>query len=121
MPEFTLTLERKNQPDGTANVGGIALLAPLVGVDYWEYRVIVSEGQAVVGFPKFGTIGIGFAQEEDWNTNLPHTVSAEEIYEHIAHNKGDASIPDDWCIEAIRLIQAAAHEDRGTDPTDVIG
>ena len=68
----------------------------------------LSEIQAIVGFPKFFTVGIGFAQEEDWNTNLPFTCDADEIYEHIAHNEGDDSISREDCIAAIRLVQEAA-------------
>lgn len=108
---MNLRLERKNQENETAVLGG-AMLAPLVDEDYWEYRVIVGEHQAVLGFPKFTTIGIGFAVEEDWNSNLPYTCETDKIWNHISHNKGDDLIPDEWCIEAIRLIQAAATEDR---------
>jgi hypothetical protein len=107
-----LVLERKDQGDQTPILGGQVLLTPPIGCDYWAYRVIVGEGQAVVGFPKFGTIGIGFAVEEDWNTNLPYTCKTEAIFGHIAHNKGDDSISDDNVRAAIALIQAAATEDR---------
>ena len=71
----------------------------------------LSEAQAIVGFPKFFTVGIGFAQEEDWNTNLPYTCDADEIYDHIAHNKGDDSITREDCVPAIRLVQEAAAAD----------
>jgi hypothetical protein len=107
-----LKLERKDQPDDTQYVGPIALW-PNVTDDYWEYRVRLSDRQAIVGFPKFGTIGIGFAVEEDWNTNLPYTTPAERIYAHIKHNKGDDAISDEDCIAAIELIREAA---RGTNP-----
>lgn len=80
---------------------------PPVGEDYWLYRVRVADGQAVVGFPKFSTVGIGFAVETDWNTNLPYTCDTVEIYEHIEHNRGDESIRREDCIEAIRMIQNA--------------
>lgn len=106
-----LTLERKSQQDLTPQIGPISLTPP-IDEDYWEYRVRLSDTQAIVGFPKFSTIGIGFAQEEDWNTNLPYTCKAEEIFEHIEHNKGDEAISDADCIEAIRLVQQAATEDR---------
>ncbi|MET0416657.1 MAG: hypothetical protein ABW022_11620 [Actinoplanes sp.] len=113
---MTLTLENRNQPDGTAHIGPIAL-TPMVGENYWTYRVQLTEQQAILGFPKFNTIGIGFAVEEDWNTNLPYTVNAEEIYEHIEHNRGDSRIGREDCIEAIRLIQQAATADRGVAET----
>lgn len=74
----------------------------------WQFRVRVGDGQAIVGFPKFFTIGIGFAREEDWNTNFPYTCTAEEIYNHIKHNKGDNSISDEDCLTAVRMVQEAA-------------
>lgn len=92
--------------------GGSIAFAPPVGDDYWTYRVRVGDGQAIVGFPKFSTIGIGFAVEEDWNTNLPWTVPTDRLWEHIRDNKGDDRIPDQRCIDAIRLIQEAAAADR---------
>jgi hypothetical protein len=111
-----LRLERRDQANETAvfgsDEGRVAMLAPAVGDDYWSYRVVVSEHQAVVGFPKFTTIGIGFAYEDDENTNLPYTFDTDRIWNHIRCNKGDESIPDEWCIEAIRLIQEAATADR---------
>lgn len=83
------------------------LLTPPVGGDYWLLRVPLSDNQAIVAFPKFFTIGVGFQREEDWNTNLPYTVGAEEIFNHISHNKLDDGIADADCITAIRLIQEA--------------
>lgn len=113
MPEQTaaLVLERRDQPNRTAVVGPI-MLTPPVGDDYWAYRVRVANGQAVIGFPKFGTIGIGFAVEEDWNTNLPYTCEAAEIYEHIKHNAGNDAITREVCLAAIELIQDAVKADR---------
>lgn len=106
-----LRLEVREQEDETVCAGPVAL--PLaVGGDYWAYRVAVSERQAVVGFPKFSTIGIGFAVEgSDWNTNLPYTFDAERIYEHIEQNKGDGTISRQTCITAIRMIQERAARD----------
>ncbi|TDB86445.1 hypothetical protein E1264_17760 [Actinomadura sp. KC216] len=104
-----LVLETKAQPDETVHAGP-AMLTPAIDEDYWLYRVKLSERQAIVGFPKFGLIGIGFAVEEDWNTNLPSGCDAEQIYEHIAHNKGDDSISREDCLSAIRMIQDAVRE-----------
>lgn len=70
------------------------LLTPPIDGDYWLIRVPLTDTQAIVAFPKFFTIGIGFQREEDWNTNLPYTCGAHEIYSHIAHNKGDDTISD---------------------------
>lgn len=102
----SLVLEVRDQQDKTANIGPFALTPP-IDESYWAYRVRLADEQAIVGFPKFSTIGIGFAQEEDWNTNLPYTCSAEQIYEHIEHNKADDSISREDCITAIRMIQDA--------------
>lgn len=109
-----LVLERREtQEDKTVQIGQHVLLTPEINQDYWSYRVKVSEGQAVVGFPKFGTIGIGFAVEEDWNTNLPYKCPTAEIRRHIWHNRGDDRITKEVVARAIRMIQQAAAEDRG--------
>ena len=110
-----LVLERKQQPDTTTvftggDVG--VLLTPAIDEDYWLYRVQLTDTQAIVAFPKFGIIGIGFAKEEDWNTNLPSSVAAESIYAHIKHNKGDGSISRKDCIAAINMIRVAIAQDK---------
>lgn len=76
-----LVLERKEEHDNPP-IGGVIMITPALNEDYWAYRVRLSEKQAIVGFPKFGTIGIGFAvEDDDWNTNLPYSgCSAEEIF-----------------------------------------
>ena len=107
-----LTLERQNQHD-TGRINAAISMTPTIGEDYWAYRVKLTDEQAILGFPKFGTIGIGFAVEEDWNTNLPYRCDTDEIFEHIKHNKGDDSIADDDVRAAIALVQEAAREDRG--------
>lgn len=86
--------------------GATLLMTPPIGEDYWWLRVPVSEHQAIVAFPKFMTVGVGFQIEDDWNTNLPYICSAERIYHHISHNKGDEAIAESDCIAAIQLIQA---------------
>jgi len=93
---------------GVGNGNGLVAITPPIDDDYWLFRVAVSEKQAIVGFPKFWTIGIGFQHEDDWNTNLPYSCEAEEIYNHIAHNKGDDTISEATCLTAIRAIQQAA-------------
>ena len=115
-----LILERKNQPNQTGVVPlgekSAALITPPIDEDYWEYRVQVTPEQAVVGFPKYVTIGIGFAVEEgSWNTNLPYNYDAERIAKHIDINR-PKGLRRATVVKAIRLIQAAAHEDRGTSP-----
>jgi len=107
-----LVLERKDQTNESPVIGPI-MLTPSLGPDYWAYRVRLTPTQAIVGFPKFRTVGIGFAVEDaDWNTNLPYTCGTEEIYDHIEHNKGDDSISRADCLTAIRLIQEAVAADR---------
>lgn len=107
-----LVLETKTQENESPEFGPI-VMTPKLGEDYWAYRVRLSDEQAIVGFPKFFTIGIGFAvEEEDWNTNLPYTCGAEEIYEHIEENKGDDTISREDCLTAIRMVQEAAKADR---------
>lgn len=116
-----LTLEVRVQADESPVYGDLeaaVVFAPLtIGEDYWRYRVQLTDEQAILGLPKFGTVGIGFAKEEDWNCNLPYrTCSAEKIYEHIAKNAGDdPAITRERCIEAIELIRAAAAHDQGTE------
>lgn len=88
------------------------MITPPIEESYWRYRVRLTDEQAILGFPKFGMIGIGFAREDDdWNTNLPSSVGAREIFAHIACNKGDDSISDADCIEAIEMIQVAVADD----------
>ena len=90
-------------------IGGVMLsVCPPLDADYWALRVPVTDGQAIVAFPKFSTYGIGFQHEKaDWNCNLPYTCDADMIYKHISHNKGDDSISEADCIQAITTIQDA--------------
>lgn len=105
-----LKLERKDQVNKTgvavdSNDEPVAMFTPPIDADYWTYRVIVGEGQAVLGFPKFGTLGIGFAVEKyDWNRNLPATSGVDRVTEWILPNKGDDHIPDEWVRQAVALI-----------------
>jgi len=87
--------------------GGRIMITPAISDDYWLFRVGVSDIQGIICFPKFGTFGVGFQIEEDWNTNLPYTCDTMEIYNHIKHNKGDAKISDAICIDAIKMLQDA--------------
>ena len=79
-----------------------------VDEDYFLFRVHLYENQYVLAFPKFGTIGIGFAQEEDWNTNLPYTCETMKIYNHIKHNKKYKEIKRSEVLKAIELLQVAS-------------
>lgn len=86
-------------------VFGSVMITPPLDAGYFIARVPLFQDQAIVCFPKFGTIGCGFAQEEDWNTNLPLGLDAERIYSHIKHNKKYAEISDEQCLNAIRELQ----------------
>jgi len=88
--------------------GSSIMITPPLDEDYWCFRVKLKYGQAIVAFPKFGTIGCGFAKEDDWNTNLPIRCEAKEIYDHIKHNKKYKGITRAQCLEAIQMIQAVA-------------
>jgi hypothetical protein len=110
-----LKLERRNQHD-TGIVSSNVAITPHLGEDYWAYRVLLGERQAIIGFPKFFTIGIGFAVEENWNANLPYTCDADDIFLHIRCNKGDDSIPDADVVTAIRMVQDAIREDQAVAP-----
>jgi len=100
------------QTDDTTRVFGsennAIMVTPDINEDYWTFRVKLYKDQAMLGFPKFSTIGIGFAQEEDWNTNLPYSCDTEKIFNHIKHNKLYPEISDDDCRKAIEMIQDAA-------------
>ena len=83
----------------------LVMMTPPVGQDYWLFRVKLFQYQATVAFPKFGTIGIGFAIEDaNWNTNLPYSFPPEQIYSHIRENKKFDEITKDECIQAIALV-----------------
>jgi hypothetical protein len=80
-------------------------ITPPIEAEYFIARVVLYRDQAINIFPKFFTVGCGFAIEEDWNTNLPLATPAEEIYDHIAHNKHYDEITREQCIEAICALQ----------------
>lgn len=110
-----LILEIKKQQDNTptyeSDKGSTLMFTPEINDEYWAYRVKLYKDQAIVGFPKFCTIGIGFAQEEDWNTNLPYTCEPQKICDHIWHNRLYHEITKEQVIEAIKLIQNQAMKD----------
>ena len=84
----------------------VVLTTPPINEKYWLFRVKLYKDQAIIGFPKFGTIGIGFAIEDaDWNTNLPFSYSAKVIYDHISENKKYEEISQNDALQAINLIK----------------
>ena len=85
----------------------VVMFTPAITEDYWIMRVKVFRNQAIVAFPKFGLIGVGFAKESDWNTNLPYQTPADHLYQHIAVNKKYEALTKARCLEAIKMIQCA--------------
>ena len=70
--KLILEINKKFTPTNS-QVGIISshiLMTPAIGDDYWECRVKLYKDQALLGFPKFSTIGIGFAKEKDWRRQL---------------------------------------------------
>lgn len=110
--DLHLEISDKYIDEGASTIIGknaAMMITPPLNEEYWIFRVKLHEDQAIVGFPKFGTIGIGFALETDnWNTNLPYTCDDEMIYNHIEHNKKYDEITKEQCVQAIHLIQEAA-------------
>lgn len=109
MKEMILEINRSHVKDETHVGQGVFIMGADAGESNWIARVCLSESQAVVAFPKFGTVGIGFQVEKaDWNTNLPASCPASAIYEHIKDNLGDHSITRETCIQAIKILQPYA-------------
>jgi hypothetical protein len=97
---------RFQKASDTIHVGDrVVMVTPPIDENYFVARVHLHKNQYIVCFPKFGTIGCGFAQERDWNTNLPITSEPEVIYNHIAHNKKYKIITKESCIQAITLLR----------------
>jgi hypothetical protein len=108
-----LVLQVKDQANKTPtseNGDSVLMITPAIGEGYWRFRVQVSPNQAIVGFPKFFSLAIGFEVEDDWNTNLPSSGKAEGILNHIWVNRGEGNDGDEFrqrCLEAIKMIQEA--------------
>ena len=100
-----LVLETKDQPNKTVRLGNVGSLTPPIDETYWLARVAISKNNAVVCFPKFSAIGIGFQVEKaDWNSNLPYNCPTMEIYDHISANAGRGAKPSD-IIKAIQMLR----------------
>ena len=110
-----LKLEINDITDQTGAVlcnSNLVMMTPPIGEDYWLYRVKLVKDQSIIGFPKFGCLGVGFAIEEDWNTNLPidmydNEKGFETIWNHIKHNRKYKSINKKMGMDAIKLIYQA--------------
>jgi hypothetical protein len=107
--EYTVESKRQ-EPKGL--MGNVAITPP-INETYWLYRVHLFEDQYLLAFPKFWTVGIGFAQEEDWNTNLPASCDAAQIMEHIKHNRKYDQITDEMIVDGIKALQSQIIKDMG--------
>jgi hypothetical protein len=91
-------------------------ICPITSPDYWMFRVKLHREQAVLGFPKYGMIGVGMAVEKNGNTNLPLSPlrtpeeNADVIANHIFRNKKYKAITKDMIIEAIKMIEEGAEQ-----------
>jgi len=106
--ELEFRNEFKKKQDSFKTGGVTIMMTPPLDEDYWVFRIKLHLEQALVAFPKFGTLGIGFAEEDDWNTNLPYTCETEYIYKHIRKNKKYKQITKAKCIEAIEILRKAS-------------
>ena len=88
-----------------AKGGVLVSITPPLDENYFIARIKLYRDQAVQIFPKFGTIGCGFAKETDWNTNLPIACAAEKTADHILHNKKYKKITRKQVIKAITVLQ----------------
>lgn len=123
IPIDQLQLQRSDDPAGMAGstdvrIGEHAVVSIGGGSHGWRFRVQLTPGQAIIGFGKFGTIGVGFEEEDrDWNSNLPYTSGLRRIADHIGDNRvtgnEDDVIPYDTALAAIALIRDAAAEEPG--------
>lgn len=104
--KLEINVNRTNKTPRLTQGNTTLLITPPIDENYWSYRVKLFEDQAILGFPKFNVIGIGFAIEDDWNCNLPSSKPASYILNHIWHNKKYKEITKKQCIEAIEMIQA---------------
>ena len=94
--------------------GGTFIVTPPLDGDYFIARVVLHKDQAVQIFPKFMTIGCGFAIEEgSWNTNLPLAWNTDELVDHIWKNRKYEEITKEMVAEAVDLLKAWR---RGVDP-----
>jgi hypothetical protein len=93
---------KKHSCIGNVMIGGGSL-----GYDTL-FKVKLYKDQAIIAFPKFSGIGIGFEKEEtEWNANLPYNCSELQIYNHIKCNKFYKEIKKEHCIAAIKMLQIA--------------
>jgi hypothetical protein len=112
MKKLTVEYKKGFEPsnDTIRTNEGLIMFTPDISEDYWLMRVKLYKDQSLIAFPKYGSIGIGFAQESDWNTNLPYQVEAERLYKHIRRNKKYRAITKQTCLEGLKLLQEACKQ-----------
>lgn len=116
MGDIQVQLNSRAVKDATVSkIPGLMIMSSDVQ-ENWIARVALADGQALIAFPKFGTVGIGFEREKDWNTNLPCSCEAGEIYEHIKHNKGSAKISKAQCLKGIEALREVGLKFLGRKP-----
>jgi len=81
--KFIRAKDRFVAPDGKARL----ITTPPLDKDYWSVRVPLSKSQAIVAFPKFLTIGIGFQIEKaSWTVSLQEPLL-------VFHIQGEVPLP----------------------------
>jgi hypothetical protein len=107
-----LKLRRRSQEDQTRVPGTNISIGRSGAEDYWTYRVDLTENQALIGFPKHGTIGIDFLHNR--GEDLPYTSDPEYLADFFAPGRlegGDTEISRAAVIRAIKMIREAVVED----------
>lgn len=103
-----LTLEiNKNSIDKTnyySSGDNCIMVCPPTDENYWVFRVNLYKDQSVLGFLKYGLIGVGMAWEENSNTNLPTNSGVNRISNHIKCNKKYKNITLSMIKKAVQLI-----------------
>jgi hypothetical protein len=110
-----LVLEKKEQKDNTMFIESgrkQVIIAPIVNEGYWLYRIKLYKDQSLIAFPKIGTLGVGFSQEEDFNRNLPFSVPPKYLMAHIWINRKYKQITKKLILEAIEMLRTQILIDR---------
>lgn len=86
------------------------IMTPQLTPDYWTYRVALSNGNAIVAAPEFGTLGIRYQIEDEYNVTNRWDYTANEIEALIRRNR-PANTTREEAMSAIRKIQGAIRAD----------
>lgn len=105
-----LKLRRRAEEDQTQVAPNLSI-GRSGGDDYWAYRVDLSDKQALIGFPKHGTIGVDFLHNH--GQDLPYSVNPERLADFFSRGRllgGDETMPRANVIHAIKMIREAVVE-----------